>query len=70
MKFQISNQAAFSVVFFLALLMLISPTVHAAAGDVDPSFNAGVITSQFAQDRLSAVAVSPDGKIIVGGSSG
>ncbi len=67
MKFQKSMQAKFSVVLFMALLILISPRVYAAPGDVDLSFNAGVITSQFLQDRLSAVAVQPDGKILIGG---
>ncbi len=68
MKFQKSIQATFSFVLFLALLILISPSVHAAPGDVDPSFNAGVISSQFFQDFLYAVAVQPDGKILIGGS--
>ncbi len=67
MKFKKSIQAAFSFVLFLALLILISPSVQAAPGDVDPSFNAGVISSQFFSDMLFAVAVQSDGKIVIGG---
>ena len=33
------------------------------------SFNAGVISSQFSQDRLTAIAVQTDGKIVVAGNN-
>ncbi len=67
MKIRQTIQNFFSVGLFLAMLIWVGPAIHAAPGDVDPSFNAGVITSQFFQDRLSAVAVQPDGKILIGG---
>ncbi len=62
-----NRKVSYVIVFFLAIVFLASSTVHAAPGDVDLSFNAGVITSQFAQNRLMAVAVQPDGKILIGG---
>ncbi len=56
-----------AIVMVLAMIFSASSAAQAAPGDVDPSFNAGVITSQFFQDRISAVAVQPDGKILIGG---
>ena len=38
-----------------------------ASGDVDPSFDPGAITTQFGPTFINAVAVQPDGKILVGG---
>ena len=58
----------FSIVLFSAILFSYSTAVRAAPGDVDLSFNAGVITSQFFQNRLNAVAVQPDGKVLIGGA--
>ena len=56
-----------SIILFMAIGFCFSPNVCAAPGDVDLSLNAGVITSQFFQDRLTAIAVQPDGKILIGG---
>jgi len=38
-----------------------------ASGDVDSNFDAGAITTQFAPTFVNAIAVQPDGKILVGG---
>jgi uncharacterized delta-60 repeat protein len=46
------------------------PTVHAAAGDLDPTFgNGGKVTTSFtpASDFAQAVVLQPDGKIIAAG---
>ena len=51
----------------LAMLIWFSPMIHAAPGDVDLRFNAGAITSQFFQEAVRAIAVQPDGKILIGG---
>ncbi len=56
-----------NLVLCLAAILCSSPILYAAPGDVDLSFNAGVFTSQFFQDRLTAIAVQPDGKILIGG---
>ena len=56
-----------AIILFMVIGFCFSPNVCAAPGDVDLSFNAGVITSQFSQDRLTAIAVQPDGKILIGG---
>ena len=56
-----------STALFLTMCFWSSSTASAAPGDVDPSFNAGVISSQFFSDFLYAVAVQPDGKIVIGG---
>ena len=62
-----NRKISYLIVLFLAAFFLSASIVRAVPGDVDPSFNAGVITSQFFQDRISAVAVQPDGKILIGG---
>ena len=38
-----------------------------APGEVDPSFDPAAITTQFGATFVNAVAVQPDGKILVGG---
>src|SRR6267378_2868668 len=56
----------------LALLMLLAVAVvliyvarsSAAGGDIDPTFNAG---GAGADSTVNAVAVQPDGKIVIGG---
>jgi len=65
----------FATVFYpsVLLLFLISPrpvAVTAAGGDLDPSFgNSGKVTIDFnnSTDRASALALQPDGKILVAG---
>ncbi len=67
MKYKEIIQCKYLTILFLAIIFCFSSIVKAAPGDVDLSFNAGVITSQFFQDRLTAIAVQPDGKILIGG---
>ena len=55
------------------VLTMIAPLVHAAAGDLDTGFGqAGVayVTLGPSYDRVAAVAVQPDGRIVVAGTSG
>jgi uncharacterized delta-60 repeat protein len=54
-------------VLLLATYFLTAVLVSAAPGDVDLSFDAGAITTQFAPTFVNAIAVQPDGKILVGG---
>ena len=54
-------------VLFAAIIFSAASIINAAPGDVDPGFNAGAFSSQFFQDRISAVAVQPDGKVLIGG---
>lgn len=51
----------------LALALTWPLLAHAAPGDIDTRFNAGTFTSQFFLDSLSAMAVQPDGRIMIGG---
>ena len=67
MKNRTVIKVSYAVVMFLAMVFWSSSAAQATPGDVDPSFNAGVISSQFFSDMLFAVAVQPDGKIIIGG---
>jgi uncharacterized delta-60 repeat protein len=66
MKIRAMIKVLYSILF-AAITFSASSIVRAAPGDVDPGFNAGVISSQFFQDFLYAVAVQPDGKIVIGG---
>ena len=54
-------------VLFLLLSAACVLPCSAAPGDVDLSFNGGAITSQFFSQRLNAVALQPDGKILIAG---
>jgi uncharacterized delta-60 repeat protein len=55
----------------LALGVLLVLTAMAAPGDLDPTFDGdGKVTTDFGGDNLGyAVAVQPDGKIVVAGHS-
>ncbi len=67
MKYQKLIKARCSIVLLLATILGSSTAAHGAPGDVDSGFNAGSISSQFSQDRLTAIAVQTDGKILIGG---
>ena len=67
MKIKKTIRVRRSAILFLAMVFLASSIASAAPGDVDLSFNAGVISSQFSQDRLTAIAVQTDGKVLIGG---
>ncbi len=64
--FQQFRIARIFVLFLLLSAACVLPC-SAAPGDVDLSFNGGAITSQFFQNSLKAVAVQPDGKVLIGG---
>ena len=56
----------------LLVLVAFSPPANAAQGDLDPSFGVGgKVVSNFGTglDAASAVAVQPDGKIVIAGSA-
>jgi uncharacterized delta-60 repeat protein len=60
------------IVFTFILSVIVSVTAQAAPGDLDLSFGSGgkVITSIENSGYAWATAIQPDGKIVVGGSSG
>lgn len=63
-----SSFAAIALLFVLTALHL-----HAASGDLDPSFAKTGMTRLgfgFGEDQANAVAVQPDGKLVVAGTSG
>ena len=56
----------------LAAQIALSPAAHAAPGDLDPTFGVGGrVVSSFGAglDAASAVAIQPDGKIVIAGSA-
>jgi len=55
-------------VIFLATIISIGLPVHAAPGDLDAAFNAGAITRDGLTTSVDAIAVQPDGKILIGGA--
>ena len=56
------------VLFCAAVLICdAAPAGAQAAGHVDPTFDAGAVTSGFGSSGIRAVALQPDGKILVGG---
>ncbi len=65
------NGLAVRLVSASLLTLSLSHNVAAAPGDLDPSFgSAGVITTDFAsqnEDHATALALQPDGKIVVAG---
>ena len=62
-----------AIVGAIALLMALAPPANAAARDLDTSFGSdGIVTTNFTdhEDVGYPVALQPDGKIVVGGTSG
>ena len=56
------------VLFCAAVLICrAAPAGAQAAGHVDPRFDAGAVTSGFGSSTIRAVALQPDGTILVGG---
>lgn len=53
--------------FFFALYLLAPSVALAAPGDVDISFNAGALAHPTDPPSIRAIAVQPDGKILIGG---
>src|SRR5262249_16807199 len=54
------------------LLLVLAHLLWAAPGDLDPSFNGGTVPTPFSSasdDEAFAVAIQPDGKIVVAGFS-
>ena len=60
------NRASLTVAMLLAITGLLIYVDHsrAAGGDIDPAFNAG---GSGADSAVYALAVQPDGKIVIGG---
>ena len=52
----------------LATVFWASPMIYAANGDVDPTFYAGAFEPDASFTTVNAMAVQPDGKIIIAGS--
>jgi uncharacterized delta-60 repeat protein len=55
-------------VIFLAALIPVGSSVYAAPGDLDSVFNAGTITRDGLTTSVEAIAVLPDGRILIGGA--
>ena len=58
------------IVLFCAALLILGSSAPAGAqtaGQVDPTFDAGIVDSGFGSSSIRAVALQPDGKILVGG---
>ncbi len=69
MKYQKIIPRRHSIILFLTLIFWLSSVVHAAPGDVDLTFDAGaMVNSNSSVTIVSAVAVQPDGKILIGGA--
>jgi len=67
------RRAAWPFVIGLALVLLTAPVARAAPGDLDPTFGGdGVVRTDLtpAEDDGYAVAIQPDGKIVVAGEMG
>ena len=68
--FQERKRVSFLVAVALAALIVLPNRLYAAAGDLDTSFGTGgKVTTDFSPglDRATAVAIQPDGKIVVAG---
>ncbi len=65
---------ALPVIAILVAQVVLSPIANANPGDLDPTFGvAGRVTTDFAiagssDDQASALAIQPDGKIVVVGT--
>lgn len=61
----------FTAVLLFVMVFLAAPTVHAAAGDLDPSFGSGgKATTDFGGiDSANAIILQPDGKILAAGEA-
>jgi uncharacterized delta-60 repeat protein len=71
--FQERKRVSFLVAVALAALIVLPNRLYAAAGDLDTSFGTGgKVTTDFSPglDRATAVAIQPDGKIVVAGIAG
>ena len=67
------RRAALPVIAGLALVLAAAPTARAAPGDLDPTFGGdGIVRTDLSssEDDGFAVAIQPDGKIVVGGVKG
>jgi len=67
------RRAAFPFITVLALVLATAPAARAAPGDLDPTFGGdGVVRTDLtpAEDDGFAVAIQPDGKIVVAGVKG
>src|SRR4051794_25656526 len=65
--------ATFSFIASLALLLVTAPAARAAAGDLDATFGGdGVVRTDLTrfEDDGFAIALQPDGKIVVAGTKG
>ena len=64
-----------SLAAFLAALVLVPVTVHAAEGDLDPTFgDGGLVTTDFPRSGTNdmardVIAIQPDGKLVVVGGT-
>ena len=67
------QRAAFPFITGLALVLATAPAARTAPGDLDPTFGGdGVVRTDLtpAEDDGYAVAIQPDGKIVVAGEKG
>jgi uncharacterized delta-60 repeat protein len=67
MKYRGIVQLSFAVILFMAMVFGTSAIVQTASGDVDLSFDAGAFAHPTGFPSIRAIAVQPDGKILVGG---
>jgi uncharacterized delta-60 repeat protein len=70
MRVTIRNVMLAAAILTAASLLTLIPLVHAAQGDLDPTFGAGgTVTTDFSgQDNsANAIAIQPDGRIVVAG---
>ncbi len=69
MKIQKVTKVMVPMVFILLSFFGVSSTIYAVAGDVDLTFDAGIIANTHSSFiSVSAVVAQPDGKILVGGT--
>jgi uncharacterized delta-60 repeat protein len=72
MRLRLSPTRALPLIVLLVGQVILLPPANAAAGDLDPTFGAGgKVVSSFGPgfDAASAVAVQPDGRVVIAGSA-